>query len=219
MPAVSLIIPAHNEAPYIGAVLAPAIESGLFTEVIVVDDGSSDGTHAAAEKQSGVRVIRLDSNRGKARALAAGLAEAKHDVIAFLDADIVGMTTDHLAALVQPVINGSSPATIAVFRGGRFATDFSHWATPYISGQRCIRRDALAGFTRWNDVGFGIEVALNDYLRRSGITQQVVPWVGVTQVMKEEKRGWLRGIGGRLAMYWDILRYRLRLTRSGDKHP
>jgi len=214
---ITLIIPAHNEAKYIDAVLAPVALSGLFAEVIVVDDGSSDGTHSAAQKHSDVRVIRLDSNRGKARALAAGLAEAKHDIIAFLDADIVGITAGHLAALVQPVINGKARATIAVFKRGRFATDFSHWATPYISGQRCIRLDALAGFDRWNDVGFGIEVALNDHLRRSGVVQQVIPWVGVTQVMKEEKRGWVRGFASRLGMYWDILRYRLGTTRSGNK--
>jgi cellulose synthase/poly-beta-1,6-N-acetylglucosamine synthase-like glycosyltransferase/peptidoglycan/xylan/chitin deacetylase (PgdA/CDA1 family)/spore germination protein YaaH len=88
----SVVIAAYNE----GKVIAATLQSLLKTdyqgelEVIVIDDGSGDDTSAEVEKigviDSRVRLIRQD-NRGKARALQRGIAAAKHELIAFIDAD------------------------------------------------------------------------------------------------------------------------------------
>ena len=86
-PRTSLVIPAHNEAPTIAAVIEGALAAmpGLG-EILVVDDGSTDGTAEVAHSV-GVRVLRLEPNRGKGEALRAGIAESRGPILAFIDAD------------------------------------------------------------------------------------------------------------------------------------
>jgi glycosyltransferase involved in cell wall biosynthesis len=71
--AILAVVPAHNEAPRIAAVVAGLLEQGL--PVLVVDDGSIDGT-AEAARSAGARVLRQEPNQGKGAALKAGFREA-----------------------------------------------------------------------------------------------------------------------------------------------
>lgn len=209
---VSLIIPAYNEAERIGTVLQVVLECSLFSEIIVVDDGSSDGTAAAADRP-GVQVITHAANQGKAVAMLTGINATSGEVIAFLDADLVNITGRHLEELVQPVSSENCRAALAVFRGGRLATSMAQKISPMISGQRCLLRELLDGFDAWGS-GFGIETALNDYLKRNEIRQEIVEWDGAGQVMKEEKRGLLAGILARLKMFWEIFIAWVRAKRK-----
>lgn len=84
---VCVIIAAYNEGPNIGPVVA-AVRTVLkpSDEVLVVDDGSTDDTSAAAEA-AGATVVRQAPNQGKGRAIQRGLREARGDVVLFLDGD------------------------------------------------------------------------------------------------------------------------------------
>ena len=73
-----------------------------------------------------------------------------------------------------------------------------------LSGQRCIKRSLLDDFDRW-DTGFGLETALWSHLHRKGVKQPKIYWWSVSQVMKEKKRGLIRGFVGRLSMYKQIV--------------
>ena len=88
--AVSVIIPAFNEAGHVAeqvrAVQDVLRASGWEHEILVVDDGSTDGT-AAAAAESGVRVIRHRRNRGYGAALKSGVTAAKYDWALITDAD------------------------------------------------------------------------------------------------------------------------------------
>jgi glycosyltransferase involved in cell wall biosynthesis len=87
---VTIVIPAHNEEHGIedglNTVEKALRSSGWEYEIIVVDDGSSDATGERAE-QHGVKVLRLDTNRGYGSALKAGIALAKFDWVVIIDAD------------------------------------------------------------------------------------------------------------------------------------
>ncbi len=88
MPSVSALIPAHNRERYVG----DAVESVLrqdrpVDEIIVVDDGSTDGTAAAAAAFPQVRLVKLSEPRGTSGARNAAIAAARGDALAWLDSD------------------------------------------------------------------------------------------------------------------------------------
>jgi glycosyltransferase involved in cell wall biosynthesis len=87
---ITAVIPAYNEEAAIGAQIEKVQQvlaaSGWPSELIVVDDGSTDGTAREVERR-GVRLVRLPQNRGYGAALKAGIAAAGHETIVILDAD------------------------------------------------------------------------------------------------------------------------------------
>ncbi|WP_026412487.1 glycosyltransferase family 2 protein [Actinomadura oligospora] len=194
---VAVIIPAKDEADRIGATVEAALGLPGADLVVVVDDGSSDGTGKAAER-AGARVVRHSRNRGKGAAMETG-AEAvrlldhgrdqpRH--LLFLDADLAG-TAAEAAPLVAPVRAGGADMTIAVFSstvklGGhgfvvRLSRDGIHRATGWtptqpLNGQRCLTRAAFEA-ARPLAAGFGVETALTIDLLRKGfrVTEVEVP--------------------------------------------
>lgn len=88
-PVVSVVIPAHDAAAFLGECLdsVAAQAGGWVREVIVVDDGSRDATADVARAHAGVRLIRLPANGGPGAARNAGVAAAQGEWVAFLDAD------------------------------------------------------------------------------------------------------------------------------------
>ncbi|GIG61360.1 hypothetical protein Lfu02_57320 [Longispora fulva] len=102
-PAVSVIVPAHNEAANIAAVIESLVATAYpDLEVIVVDDGSTDDTADIVERLGlpGVRVIR-QANAGKASALQAGIDAARHDLVVLVDGDTI-LEPETLHLMVRP---------------------------------------------------------------------------------------------------------------------
>jgi glycosyltransferase involved in cell wall biosynthesis len=94
IPRVSVLIPAYNVAPYIGAAISSVLAQTLRDfEILVIDDASSDETVriASSFNDDRVRVIRHDANLGVAKARNTGLDHAKGEFIALLDSDDVAL--------------------------------------------------------------------------------------------------------------------------------
>jgi glycosyltransferase involved in cell wall biosynthesis len=85
-PSVTVLVAAYNEAPVIGRVVQEALRAIESGEVLVVDDGSTDGTDRVAA-DAGARVVRMPSNSGKGVAVRRGLGEARGGVIVLIDGD------------------------------------------------------------------------------------------------------------------------------------
>jgi cellulose synthase/poly-beta-1,6-N-acetylglucosamine synthase-like glycosyltransferase/peptidoglycan/xylan/chitin deacetylase (PgdA/CDA1 family) len=99
---VSVVVPAYNERACIEDTVRSLLDSDQPLEVIVVDDGSTDGTADLVEALAlpQVRVIRQE-NSGKAAALNAGIAAARHELIVMMDGDTI-FRPDTIQRLVQP---------------------------------------------------------------------------------------------------------------------
>jgi len=203
---ISCLIPAWNEAARIDDVLAVVAEHPELAEVIVVDDGSTDGTaeraEAVAARVARLRVIRLGVNRGKTQAVAVGVAAAAHDWLLLLDADLQGLDAAAVSALVAPVRQRRADAAISLRRNAPWP--WRRVGLDFISGERVVPRAildpaALQGLPR-----FGLEVHINRALIERGLRLAVVPWPQVRSPLKSEKQGRWRGWRSDLRMVRDI---------------
>jgi len=204
---ISVVVPAYNEAGRISAVLRPVLACSMVDEVIVVDDGSDDGTTEEAS-QHPVRLISLQENRGKAAALDAGVSEARNDTFLFLDADLVGLTTAHVDRLIDAYQDGSPDMVVGIFSSGRRNTDLAQKINPFASGQRILSRQIWErAKENVHEMDYGIEIALSKLVAKEGWEKVHVKLDGVTHVLKEEKRGFTKGLLDRLKMYGDMLKW------------
>jgi glycosyltransferase involved in cell wall biosynthesis len=201
---MAVIVPAFNEADRIGEVLRTVRSAPLPLEIVVVNDGSQDETAEVARSIEGVRVVDLPENRGKGGAMYLGVRATRADLILFLDADLIGLQPEHVVDLLLPVARGETEMTVGVFRGGRLATDLSHFLVCYISGQRALRRELFLSIPEVGRSRSGVETAITRYIRSQGLRMRKVVMQGVTHPMKEEKMGFWRGARARLRMYREI---------------
>lgn len=204
-----MVIPAFNEADNLHRVLDAVCAVDWIEQIVVVDDGSTDGTFNIVEqyvnRDKRVLAIHLPNNQGKAGAMLAGVRALETDLVVFLDADLVGVRDIHLQDLYQPVMLGLSRMSIALFRHGGVLTDASHYFAPSLSGQRCLwRQEAEKALKPLEQTRYGVETGLTLYAKRKNWHIQKVIWIGVTHRMKEQKRNVLGGLYSRWQMYQQI---------------
>lgn len=207
---LSCVIPAYNEAPRIGAVLAAACDTAGIDEVILVDDGSTDATAAIAEtyalRVAHLKVIRMGANGGKTKAVVAGLMAARGKFLILIDSDLTGLTPGHLTALASPVLSGRAGASLSLRANAPRA--WRAIGLDYISGERVMPRALLADrLTELERLPrFGLEVFMNRLWLAEGLGIAVVDWPDVASPMKAEKQGGLKGVLADVAMMRDIFK-------------
>lgn len=179
---IDVVIPAHNEEAYLATTLDALTGVCNVSSVIVVDDGSTDGTADIAEKHD-VKLVRLHHNQGKSAALMAGVRESKSDFILMLDADL-GASACEVTKLIDAYPIGEDACVVALFpvipgRGGglglavrvaRMASNImGGWRMMApLSGQRLLRRDTLENIFPL-PYGFGLETAMNVRLGKAKV--------------------------------------------------
>lgn len=171
---LSIVIPVYNEEATIEAlverVLAAPIE--LDKELIVVDDGSTDGTLDRLERfdrENGIRVVRHARNRGKGAALRSGFRVAQQDLIIVQDADLEYDPRDY-RQLLQPLLDGKAEVVF----GSRFAAGGAQRALDFWSAaiNRFVTRlsNRLTGLDL-TDVETGYKVLKRDVMKRLRIEE------------------------------------------------
>ena len=221
--AVSAVVPAYNEEAGITSVLELLHRCPDLAQITVVDDGSTDGTArrvlAFARREPRLRLLRLERNRGKGAALAAGAEASPSDLLLFLDADLIGVSPQQIERLIEPVRQGSCQMSLAVFSGPGGPTDLSQAMTPGLSGERCLRWSLFGETPGLAEARYGAEVALNRFARRRGFAVRRVHWPGATHRSKYEKRGLFPGLLAYLRMYGEILLVPLHLVPRRTREP
>lgn len=184
---ISVVIPAHNESERIVDTIKGIQSIPEVSEIIVVDDASTDVTADLAQK-AGATVISLPDNMGKGEALNRGVASSSGDIIALLDGDL-GISSAQARALMLPVLNNEADMTIAQFpraqKKGGFGlvknlarSGILHFAgiesQAPLSGQRAMTRQVLERVVPFAS-GYGVEVALTIKVAREGFRVMEVP--------------------------------------------
>ncbi len=225
---ISLIVPTYNEASTISQTLSfiQNIDLRYPKQIIVVDDGSSDGTSDILKPASttpDLLVISHPKNRGKGAAIRTALAHATGDIVVIQDADLEYDPRD-IPRLIEPIVNGKAD----VVYGNRFHGEmhrvlyFWHYvgnvaltlASNMLTnlnlsdmevGYKAFRRDILSRFTiRSNRFGFEPEVTAK--IAKTGCRVYEVPISYYGRTYAEGKKiTWKDG----LAALWCLVRYRV----------
>lgn len=203
---VSIIIPAFNEKKTISEIVKSVIDHPKVKEVMVVDDGSTDGTEAVAAG-AGARVLRLENNGGKAGAMDAGVESATSDVVLFLDGDVVGWDHQKISTIIDPVIDGRLEMHVGILPRlpVLLLSKKIFYCLPVLSGMRALTKTLWRRVPRAQRDGFKVELALNHAARKRGrgTGYEIIP--GLVHITKEKKHGLARGLWRRLKMIGEIV--------------
>ena len=169
---VSVIIPVLNESARIASVVAFALQSPLVAEVIVVDDGSIDGTPELA-REAGAKVI-TSTLLGKGASMEDGLNVAQNEILLYLDGDLTGLHRELVARLTKPIAEGRADFVKARFsrKAGRvteltarplmrtYFPELAHFVQP-LGGIIAARKSLLCQLAFENDYGVDIGLFLD----------------------------------------------------------
>lgn len=229
---LSIVMPVYNEASTVAAAVKRtlAVELPCESELIVVDDGSTDGTAEilAGLAESGARLVTHPVNRGKGAALRSGAAAARGDYIVTLDADLE-YAPEELDRIVAPVLAGDATVVYGTRTFGSHSS-YSFW---YVVGNKAITlatnvlynvylSDVYTCFKllplplyRELDVrrtGFDGEIEMTAKLLRRGIRPYEVPISYRARSREEGKKiDWTDGVRALAALT------RIRLSASPER--
>jgi hypothetical protein len=210
---VLALVSAFDEEDTVGRTVTSLRQIGAVTEVVVLDDGSSDGTADEAAR-AGARVLRSPRNLGKGTVLEGALSRLDPAAAYLLvDAD-VGETASEAGKLLDPVLAGEldlAVGSLPALPGGLGSVKaMASWmiervgtlrpAAP-LSGQRAITREALEA-CRPLGPGFGLETAMTMDALRLGLRVAEIP-LEMTHRLTGRS---LPGFAHRGRQGWDILR-------------
>jgi glycosyltransferase involved in cell wall biosynthesis len=214
-PCLSVIIPCYNEASTVEAVVDQVLASPYTAEVVIVDDGSTDGTRDILAKldHPAVRVLLQPYNQGKGAALRRGFADATADYVVVQDADLE-YDPDEYGALVQPLLQGladvvygsrfisSQPHRVLYYWhsvGNRFLTTLSNMftnlnLTDMETCYKVFRREVIQSLTIEED-RFGFEPEVTAKVARAGwrVYELGISYNGRTYA-EGKKIGWRDGV-------------------------
>jgi len=215
---ITVIIPCFNEASSISDVLNQLLSSQLdLKEVIVVDDGSTDGTTEVVRRAPGVTLIQHQRNLGKGAAIQTGLDNATGDIIVIQDADGEYCPKD-IPALTKPIVDGKAD----IVYGSRFlgsisdmrkshlignkaltwATEILYWTniTDMMTGYKAFKRPVLEGI-KLESRGFEFESEITSRLLRKNMKIAEVPITYSYRKKGRAKIGWKDGFK---SLWWLI---------------
>jgi glycosyltransferase involved in cell wall biosynthesis len=202
---IAAIVPAYNEEATLTEVLSVLKATPGIGEILVVSDGSTDGTVEIA-RFLGLRTIHLLQNQGKGRAMAIGVAHTDAEILLFVDGDILNLTVDLLERLVEPVLSDRSDMNVGIRHRGA-AVDAVHRRTgPLLSGIRCLRREIFEAVPESHLEGFAIETGLNWACRQLRCRLTTTVMYNLKHLVKEKKRGLVKGFRARFEMFAAVFR-------------
>jgi len=228
---LSIIIPAYNEVHTIEAIIrrVQAVDLGAIEkEIIVVDDGSQDGTSDVLKGLSAIRLVIHERNAGKGAALSSGFRAATGEIVLIQDADLEYDPNDY-QAVIQPIVDGTSDVVMGsrfiLFRPKFFGQRRSPYISHYIGNKLIVMitnllyrrkftdyegcykafRRSVVGTTPVEAKGFEFDNELICKLMRKGVSIVEVPIHYTPRTYAHGKKiTWRHGV----IMLWTITKWR-----------
>ena len=188
----------------VAAVVEACLGCDYTSEVIVVDDGSTDAT-AEAALAAGAKVVHREAKDGgsKAKTMEAGVAVSTADAILFCDADCIGLTATHLDDICRPFVEGRATMSLGWF-------DYGFWNPlvllfPPTSGERVVPRWVWDSVPPAKRLGYDIEIMINEVVCEGRLPTTVRIMPGVTHRTKRDKYGRCKGVRETWRMFWHLV--------------
>jgi len=164
---VSIVVPAYNEELTIGEVLRRVAGLGLASEILVVDDGSADGTvqlvRSLEGELNGLRLLPQDANRGKGAAVRAGIQASTGDIVVIQDADLEYDPAD-IPKLLRPLQEGVDDVVYGTrLRGG--GPQRAHLFWHYVGNRALSLMTNVLYNTTLSDMEVGYKAFRGDLIR------------------------------------------------------
>ena len=165
MKSVSIIICSFNEEKTIEDVVKSCCVFNKNSEIVVIDDGSTDNTESIMvelQKNYTFRYEKLMQNKGKSWAMAHGVEISENEIILFCDADLSNIIKEHFDNLLQPIIDNNADMVL----GQPSETLIDYRINPFksLSGQRALKKiDILPIIGEIRHTRFGVETYINFY--------------------------------------------------------
>ena len=208
------IIPALNEEGNIANVIKPLLASKNIDEVLVVDDGSTDRT-AEISKQAGAKVLSLPKKggSGKGNAMRKAIEFTDAEIIAFFDADLIGLEQRHIDLVIKPVQEGKAEMCVGIRVRYGGLSEFMLKIDPLlaIGGERAMKREIFLKIPEKFMQGFAVETALNYYCQIKKLPVVHNRLIGLKVIIKEKKWGFWKGFRNRLKMIGQMIKIRFML--------
>lgn len=183
------IVCAFNEEKTIADILETLLKCNVFDEIIVINDGSTDGTSKVLKKYIGLnklRIIELPENRGKGFAMAEGITTAKNNLLIFVDADLTNFKVEYIQQLIQPLLEEKANMVIGQPKENIIDCRFNPFI--FLSGERALyRNDVLPLVEQMRETRFGVETLINLYYKANNMKTIFISLWGLTHPIKIKK--------------------------------
>jgi glycosyltransferase involved in cell wall biosynthesis len=216
---LSIVIPVYNEVATIGALVTQvqAVEVGMEKELLLVDDGSNDGTREVlqrlGEAQADLKLLFHETNQGKGAALRTGFAAATGDIVLVQDADLEYDPRQYLQ-LLQPILDGHADVVFGSrflgggphrvfyfwhYLGNKLLTTLSNMTTNLNLTDmevcyKVFKREVIQSIPlRENRFGFEVEITAKVARRKLKIYEVPISYYG-RDYSEGKKIGWKDGV-------------------------
>jgi glycosyltransferase involved in cell wall biosynthesis len=225
---LSVVVPAYNEASTLEEVIAKLLSVSCLREIIIVDDGSTDGTsdvaHRLSQLHSQVRMVRHERNSGKSAALRTGFALTAGEIVIVQDADLEYDPAD-IYGVIRPILEGHADVVFGsrflVRRAARVLYFYHYLANKFLTflsnaltnlnmtdvetGYKAFRGDIIRSMIIVSS-GFGFEVEVAAKVAKLKIAIYEVPISYYGRTYAEGKKVLFKD--GVIAL-WFVIRFNL----------